>query len=86
MTLWRNEKAETLKYLIFFIITCLFLYVLRNFSSTILNPVFIVILANMLYFAYKLTRSLIATLKTQQTQSYCPLAPAIAISCLLYLI
>lgn len=86
MTLWRNEKAETLKYLIFFIITCLFLYVLRNFSSTILNPVFIVILASMLYFAYKLTRSLIDTLKTQQTTSYCPLAPAIAISCLLYLI
>ena len=81
-----TEKAETLKYLIFFIITCLFLYVLRNFSSTILNPVFIVILASMLYFAYKLTRSLIDTLKTQQTPSYCPLAPAIAISCLLYLI
>lgn len=86
ISLWRNEQSETLKYLIFFIIACLFLYVLRNISFIGSKLLFIGLLAAILYFAAKLTKNLFTTLKTQQTVSYCPIAPAIAISCLLFLI
>ncbi|MCM1265599.1 MAG: prepilin peptidase [Candidatus Gastranaerophilales bacterium] len=86
MTLWRNEQSETLKYLIIFIITCLFLYVSRNVDCWGAKPLFTIALVGMLFLTYKLTKNLIGILKNQETQSYCPLAPAIAVSCLLFLL
>jgi Flp pilus assembly protein protease CpaA len=86
MTLWRNEQSETLKYLIYFIPTCLFFYVFKNaefFGSNVLSALFLIPL---LFLAYKLSKNIVGILKTQETQSYCPLAPAIAISCLMYLL
>lgn len=86
MTLWRNEQSETLKYLIYFIPTCLFFYVFKNaefFGSNVLSALFLIPL---LFLAYKLSKNIVEILKTQETQSYCPLAPAIAISCLMYLL
>jgi len=86
ITLWRNEQSETLKYLILFIITCLFLYVLRNISFMGSKALFVGLLGILLFFAAKLTKNLFGILKNQEMHSYCPLAPAIAISCLLYLL
>lgn len=86
MTLWRNEQGETLKYLMFFILACLFLYVLKNAGFWGVKPLFVLVLAGMLFLTYKLTKNLTGILKNQETSSYCPLAPAIAISCLLFLI
>ena len=86
MTLWRNEQSETLKYLIIFIITCLFLYVSRMVNCWGVKPLFTIAFIAMLFLTYKLTKNLIGILNNQEMQSYCPLAPAIALSCLLFLL
>ena len=81
----RSEQLETLKYLILFGLTCLFLYVFRRFNHDILNAVFIILLGALMFFVYKLMQNLFSSIKNNQTPSYCPLAPAIAISCLIFL-
>lgn len=85
MSLIRAGQLETLRYLILFGITCLFLYVLRKYHNGILNIVFITLLAILMFFVYKLVKNLSDSMKTQQSPSYCPLAPAVAISCLIFL-
>ena len=85
VNLIRLNKIETLKYLIIFIITCLFLYVSRNISFMGSNVVIVCFFLTMLYFAYKLTKDMVLLLKTDETPAKCPLAPALFISCLLFL-
>ena len=81
----RTENVETLRYLILFGCTCLFLYVLRGFHHDLLNLVFIALLGALLFFTYKLVKNLFYIVKTQETPSYCPMAPAVAICCLIFL-
>lgn len=85
LNLIKDEQAETLKYLILFGVTCFFLYVLRGFHHDVINIVLIGLFGALLYFMYKLVRNLFLSIKTNETQSYCPLAPAVAISCLMFL-
>ena len=84
VNLIRTEQQETLKYLIFFMTSCLFLYLLRNHSSIGSNIIMTILLGFILYFAYKITRNTIKTINTTKTPSYSPFAPAIALSCLLF--
>lgn len=81
----RTEQRETLRYLMYFTITCLFLYVLRNISFWGANAIFIAILGLLLFISLKLVINVVKSLKSTETVSHCPLAPAIAISCLLFL-
>lgn len=86
MTLWRSAEVETLKYLIFFMSACLFLYVLRNISFVGSKSIMIILLAIMLYLAYNLVLNIFNVIKNGETQSYCPVAPAVAIGCLIFLL
>ena len=86
LNLYKNKQTETLKYLIYFVTTCLFLYVLKSMAFWGAKALYIGILTGMLFFAYKLSKELFNSIKNPQSTSYCPLAPAIAISCLLFLI
>ncbi|MCD8377667.1 MAG: prepilin peptidase [Candidatus Gastranaerophilales bacterium] len=86
MTLIYNKQFKTLKYLTFFTALCVFLYVLRNVSFWGAKALFIVLLTGILYYSFKLSKNFFELLKSDQTQSYCPIAPAIAFSCLLFLI
>ena len=85
LSLIRAEQIKTLKYLIFFIVACLFLYFFRNISFWGSNALLTVILGFVIFFAYHLIRNLFNTLKTGEIASYCPLAPAVAISCIIFL-
>ena len=81
----RNEQLETLRYLILFGCACLFLYVFRNISFHGSKVLLILILSAIVFFAYKLILNLISSVKNQENPLYCPLAPAIALSCLIFL-
>lgn len=81
----RSEQSETLKYLIIFTITCLFLYVSRNIYNMALNIVIVGFLAILLYSAWKLVSNIFHNIKSAETTSYSPFAPAVAISCLIFL-
>lgn len=85
ISLIKNKRQEILKYLIFFTIACLFLYVLRNISFYASNLVLTIVLACIIYYAYKIIKYLLLSVKTQETTLHCPLAPAIALSCLIFL-
>ncbi|MBO6272429.1 prepilin peptidase [bacterium] len=78
-----NEK--TLKYLIYFSLACLFLYVFRNMSFWGSNLIFIGCLIYILYLACQIVQDLFYAIKTQENQSYCPIAPALALACLFFL-
>lgn len=84
MNLIRAEQRDTLRYLIYFFVTCLFLYVFRNISFFGSKVVLTGILWTLLFFAVKLTMNIINSLKTSESAAHCPLAPAVAISCLLF--
>lgn len=84
MNLIRAEQRDTLRYLIYFFVTCLFLYVFRNISFFGSKVVLTAILLVLLFFAVKLTMNIVNSLKTSETTAHCPLAPAVAISCLLF--
>lgn len=86
VTLIERDKFETLRYLIFFTLACLFLYLIKNLSFWGSNALFIGMFALIVYLAYKLTQNLTGILKEQEYPSYCPIAPALAISCLIFLI
>lgn len=86
MALWRNEQIETLKYLIFFSTSCLFLYVFRNIYFWGVKALFIMFSGCMLFFAYKLIINLFNNIKGNETPSACPIAPAVTLAVLLYLI
>ena len=81
----RSNQGETLKYLIIFGIACLFLYVSRNISFFCSNLILAGFLWIVLFAAYKLIRNLFSNLENPEIQSECPLTPAIAISCLIFL-
>lgn len=82
-----KEKSKNLpKYLIIFITTCLFLYIIKNKNFTGESFVYICSLAVLLYSAYFLVKELLESLKDTESTQYCALAPAIAISCLVFLI
>ncbi len=82
-----KEKSKNLpKYLIIFITTCLFLYIIKNRNFTGESFVYISSLAVLLYSAYFLVKELLESLKNTESTQYCALAPAIAISCLVFLI
>lgn len=82
-----KEKSKNLpKYLIIFITTCLFLYIIKNKNFTGESFVYIGSLAILLYSAYFLVKELLESLKGTKSTQYCALAPAIAISCLIFLI
>lgn len=82
-----KEKSKNLpKYLIIFITTCLFLYIIKNRNFTGESFVYISSLAVLLYSAYFLVKELLESLKDTESTQYCALAPAIAISCLVFLI
>lgn len=82
-----KEKSKNLpKYLIIFITTCLFLYIIKNKNFTGESVVYIGSLAVLLYSAYFLVKELLESLKNTESTQYCALAPAIAISCLIFLI
>lgn len=82
-----KEKSKNLpKYLIIFITTCLFLYIIKNKNFTGESFVYIGSLAILLYSAYFLVKELLESLKGTESTQYCALAPAIAISCLIFLI
>lgn len=85
INLIRLQQLETLKYLILFCGTCLFLYFLKSISFFGVKVVLLGVLISMLYFGLKLTKNIIYLLKNAEIQSYCPLAPAIALSCLFFL-
>ena len=77
-----SKDYTTLKYLIIFTISCLFLNVLKqgNFwGEKLLIPI---VLGIILYVSYKLFRNLKDTLKNADSLTYSPLAPAVAIICL----
>lgn len=84
VNLIRTEQLETLKYFIFFMCSCLFLYFLKNTSFMGSNVLLVFVLGFMLYFAYIVIKNTIKTINTTKTPSYSPLAPAIALSCLLF--
>ena len=86
---WKElkEKSKDLpKHLIIFIITCLFLYIIKNknFNGEIF--VYLVSMGILLYSAYYLVKELFSSLEEAESTQYCALAPAIAISCLIFLI
>lgn len=81
----RTEQRETLRYLMYFTITCLFLYVLRNISFYGSKAIFIGVLGVLLFISSKLVINIVKSLETTENVSHCPLAPAVAISCLLFL-
>lgn len=85
LNLIRSNQIETLKYLIIFIITCLFLYVSRNISFMGANLVIVCFFMIMLYFAVKLIKGMFLSLKNEETSLKCPLAPALAIASFLFL-
>ena len=83
--LYITNQIKTLKSLIYFGVTCLFLYVFRNISFFCSNILFIIVLGILLYFAYKLMLDLFNAAKKAEEQSYLPIAPFIGISCLIFL-
>ena len=84
MNLIRSEQRDTLRYLIYFFVACLFLYVFRNISFFGSKVLLTGLLCALLFFAVKLAINIINSLKTAETTAHCPLAPAVAISCLLF--
>ncbi len=85
MTLIRQNKGKTLKYLIIFCITCLFLYVSKNITFWGANIILAGFWGILLFSSYKLITSLLNDIKTDESCSYSPLAPAFTICCLLFL-
>lgn len=81
----KSEQLETLKYLILFCVACLFLYVLRNVSFYGSKVILTAVLGVVVFMAYKSAKNILNTIQLQETPSYCPLAPAIAVSCLMFL-
>ena len=79
-----SQNYETLKYLIFFATTCLFLYFLKHAKFFGANLLVVILSGLMLFFAYKLSKKLMTAVKSSETLSYSPFAPAIAISCLIF--
>lgn len=78
------KNYETLKYLIIFAVSCLFLYFLKHSEFVGANVLIIVLLGVMLYFAFKLSKNLTNSIKNSEKLSYSPFTPALAISCLIF--
>ena len=82
----KERNKDIPKYLIIFSITCLFLYIIKNknFNGEIF--VYLISMAILLFSAHFLIKELCASLQESENTQYCALAPAIAISCLIFLI
>lgn len=82
----KERNKDIPKYLTIFSITCLFLYIIKNknFNGEIF--VYLISMAILLFSAHFLIKELCASLQESKNTQYCALAPAIAISCLIFLI
>lgn len=86
---WKNlteNNKELPKYFIIFVITCLFLYIIKNKDFWGESFVYILALGVLLYSAYFLVKELLSTIKSSETTQYCALAPAILLACLIFLL